>query len=175
MRIGYCFPCRYHNESETATCSKTGCPLMPFPHVAPGEAPAPEQAAPASAPVVPASDAATAPPSSDTRPKPAYPARMSKEGFPATPGTGPSITDTVGTFHNPNPHGLFETPPDPIHPPHYHGDRVMHIIEEFGLDFLDGTILKYLLRAGHKPTSPAIEDYQKAAWYLARKIANLEK
>lgn len=51
----------------------------------------------------------------------------------------------------------------------------MCIIEEFGLDFLDGTILKYLLRAGHKPTSPAIEDYKKAAWYLARKIANLEK
>ncbi len=63
----------------------------------------------------------------------------------------------------------------PINPSHYHGDTVMKIIEDFHLDFLDGTVLKYILRAGQKPGEPAIRDYKKALWYLNRKISNLEK
>jgi hypothetical protein len=63
---------------------------------------------------------------------------------------------------------------DPVNPAHYKGDYVMRVIEDFGLDFLDGTTLKYILRSGRKPDEPAIIDYKKARWYLDRKIQNLE-
>lgn len=50
----------------------------------------------------------------------------------------------------------------------------MRVIEDFDLDFLDGTVVKYMLRSGKKFGSPAIQDYKKALWYLSRKISNLE-
>ena len=68
-----------------------------------------------------------------------------------------------------------KTTPDPVNPAHYQGDYVMRIIEDFGLDFLDGTVIKYMLRAGNKPGEPTTRDYKKARWYLDRKISNLEK
>jgi Protein of unknwon function (DUF3310) len=58
-------------------------------------------------------------------------------------------------------------------PAHYQGDYVMRIIEDFKLDFLSGTVLKYILRAGSKPQEPELRDLQKARWYLDRKISNL--
>ena len=64
---------------------------------------------------------------------------------------------------------------DPINPPHYQGDYVMRIIEDFTLDFLDGQVIKYILRSGRKIGTPAIDDYRKALWYLQRKISNIEK
>lgn len=70
---------------------------------------------------------------------------------------------------------LRPIPPDPINPSHYQGDYVMRIIEDFSLDFLDGQVVKYVLRSGKKDLSPAINDYKKALWYLTRKIKNLEK
>lgn len=67
-------------------------------------------------------------------------------------------------------------PFDPsVAPDHYKGDYVMRVIEDFGLDFLDGQVVKYILRAGAKPGEPKLRDLKKAQWYLARKIANLEK
>jgi hypothetical protein len=63
---------------------------------------------------------------------------------------------------------------DPVKPEHYHGDYVMRIIEDFKLDFLSGTIVKYLLRAGNKPGDSELQDLKKARWYLERKIANAE-
>jgi hypothetical protein len=64
---------------------------------------------------------------------------------------------------------------DPVNPDHYQGDYVMRIIEDFKLDFLSGTIVKYLLRAGKKPGDSYIQDLKKARWYLERKISNMEK
>lgn len=64
---------------------------------------------------------------------------------------------------------------DPVRPAHYQGDYAMRIIEDFNLDFLSGTVVKYLLRAGGKPGDPELQDLRKAHWYLSRKIANLEK
>lgn len=64
---------------------------------------------------------------------------------------------------------------DPVNPAHYHGDYVMRIIENFKLDFLSGTIVKYLLRAGNKPGDSIQQDLLKACWYLDRKIASLEE
>jgi Protein of unknwon function (DUF3310) len=60
-----------------------------------------------------------------------------------------------------------------ITPEYYKGDYVMRIIEDFKLDFLTGTVIKYLLRAGHKGVE--VIDLKKAKWYLERKIGNLEK
>lgn len=62
-----------------------------------------------------------------------------------------------------------------IHPPYYQGDYVMRIIEDFSLDFLDGQVIKYVLRGGHKLNIPELEDLEKALWYLQRKITNLKK
>jgi hypothetical protein len=64
--------------------------------------------------------------------------------------------------------------PDPVNPNHYQGDYVMRIIEDFKLDFLAGTIVKYLLRAGNKPGDSELQDLKKAKWYLERKIKNAE-
>jgi Protein of unknwon function (DUF3310) len=68
-----------------------------------------------------------------------------------------------------------ETPEDPVNPAHYQGDYVMRVIEDFHLDFLKGTVVKYLLRAGSKNQSPELQDLKKARWYLDRKIASMEK
>lgn len=60
---------------------------------------------------------------------------------------------------------------DPVnHPAHYKaGDlEVIDIIEAFGLGFHAGNVVKYVLRAGRK--GPALEDLEKARWYLDRLI-----
>ena len=62
---------------------------------------------------------------------------------------------------------------DPVNPSHYKGDYAMRVIEDFELDFLKGTVIKYLLRAGKKDDE--LQDLQKAEWYLQRKIANLQR
>ena len=61
------------------------------------------------------------------------------------------------------------------HPKHYqskHGVEVIDIIEEFGLGFHLGNVIKYVLRAGHK--SNELEDLEKAKWYLER-VVDLKK
>lgn len=60
---------------------------------------------------------------------------------------------------------------DPVNPTHYKGDYVMRVIEDFGLGFRTGNIVKYILRHGQKAD---IEDLKKARWYLEREIAALE-
>jgi hypothetical protein len=54
---------------------------------------------------------------------------------------------------------------------YYHGDRVMCIMEYFGLDFYTATAVKYILRAGKK-TEERREDLEKALWYLKRKVTH---
>ena len=66
------------------------------------------------------------------------------------------------------------------HPPHYtfgsleaiDAMEAMLTPEEF-IGFYRGTIQKYLWRAGHKGS--ALEDFQKAKWYLDRLIEHLKK
>ena len=48
-------------------------------------------------------------------------------------------------------------------------------IEDWGLDFCLGNVVKYISRAGHKDSNKVVEDLKKAAWYLQRKIDFLEK
>jgi hypothetical protein len=65
------------------------------------------------------------------------------------------------------------------HPAHYGGKdnpyEVIKVIEAWGLDtdFFLATVIKYIPRAGKK--GDALEDLQKARWYLDRKISNMEK
>ena len=66
-------------------------------------------------------------------------------------------------------------------PSHYGGKEnpyeVIKVCEAWGLDF-DAylfNVVKYVARAGKKDTSKELEDLKKAAFYLDRKIKNLEK
>jgi hypothetical protein len=61
------------------------------------------------------------------------------------------------------------------HPAHYGGDtpyEAIKVIEAWGLGFCLGNTVKYIARSPHKGTE--LEDLKKAAWYLARRIAQLE-
>lgn len=59
------------------------------------------------------------------------------------------------------------------HPEHYNahpsGTECIEIVEHFG--FRIGNAMKYLWRAGLKPSSTAVEDLEKARWYLDREIS----
>ncbi len=61
------------------------------------------------------------------------------------------------------------------HPKHYNIGtiEVIDIIEDWKLDFNQGNVLKYMMRAAHKGTP--LEDLKKAAWYLNRLIEQEEK
>lgn len=65
------------------------------------------------------------------------------------------------------------------HPAHYGGaDNVyeaIKVIEAWNLGFCLGNTVKYISRAGKKNAEKEIEDLKKAAWYLARRIEQLEK
>lgn len=56
------------------------------------------------------------------------------------------------------------------HPSHYNVGKieVIDAIEDWELGFSLGNAVKYIARADHK--GKAIEDLQKAAWYLNREI-----
>lgn len=65
---------------------------------------------------------------------------------------------------------------DPVHnPSHYKsgGIEVIDVIEAFELGFRLANVVKYVLRAGRK--GDALEDLEKAAWYLDREIDKLEE
>ena len=64
---------------------------------------------------------------------------------------------------------------DAVHnPPHYKsgGIEVIDVIEAFELGYRLGNVIKYVLRAGRK--GDALEDLQKAAWYLDRQIDKMK-
>lgn len=68
------------------------------------------------------------------------------------------------------------------HPQHYTLGKieVIDFIEDKGLNFNLGNVVKYVARAGHKKSSgksmdaKALEDLKKAQWYLSREIATRE-
>lgn len=65
------------------------------------------------------------------------------------------------------------------HPSHYTNGKieVIDFIEDKGLGFNLGNVVKYVARAGHKKSpgksldAKALEDLKKAAWYLQREIS----
>lgn len=62
------------------------------------------------------------------------------------------------------------------HPLHYGGRdnpyEAIKVIEAWGLDFLLGNTVKYIARCSHKGNE--LEDLEKSAWYLNRKIEQLK-
>lgn len=72
--------------------------------------------------------------------------------------------------------GPAETADDPVdHPRHYtshpSGVEVIQITE--WMNFCLGNAVKYILRAGLK--GDALQDLEKARWYVDREIARLKK
>lgn len=69
-----------------------------------------------------------------------------------------------------------ETKKDNInHPPWYkteYGFEAADVIEAFKLDYLTGSAVKYILRAGKKDDEA--EDIKKAIWFLQRKLKRLQ-
>lgn len=69
------------------------------------------------------------------------------------------------------------------HPQHYTSGKieVIDFIEDKGLNFNLGNVVKYVARAGHKKSSgksvdaKALEDLKKARWYIEREIATRMK
>ena len=61
------------------------------------------------------------------------------------------------------------------HPQHYNTGNyeVIDVIEDWNLGFNTGNAVKYIARHGHK--GEAIQDIDKAIWYLQRHKAVLEK
>lgn len=64
------------------------------------------------------------------------------------------------------------------HPQHYKsasGIECIDVIESLGLGFAAGNAMKYLFRAGVKGgPEQEIEDLKKAAWYIQRRIQQLQ-
>lgn len=63
------------------------------------------------------------------------------------------------------------------HPSHYNQGKieVIDFIEDQKLGFNLGNTVKYVSRAGKKNPDKAVEDLEKAAWYLNREIETLKK
>ena len=61
------------------------------------------------------------------------------------------------------------------HPQHYGGEdnqyEAIKVIEAYNLDFVEGNIIKYLLRYKGKN---GLEDLKKSQWYLNRLIQKVE-
>ena len=90
-----------------------------------------------------------------------------------------SMTDTMNISGK---SGVIKVTSDMVNNPgHYGGEdnnyEVIKVSEAWGLDkdaYLFN-VVKYVARAGKKDKSKEIEDLKKAAFYLDRKIKNLEK
>lgn len=73
---------------------------------------------------------------------------------------------------------LIEETPKPTdkvtNPTHYNTGNieVIDFIEDQGLGFKDGNVVKYVCRFRHKN---GLEDLKKAKWYLERLISEMEK
>tara|TARA_R100000700_G_C3069883_1_gene80598 strand:+ start:312 stop:584 length:273 start_codon:yes stop_codon:yes gene_type:complete len=63
------------------------------------------------------------------------------------------------------------------HPTHYKPDgskyEAIDVIEDWNLGFNDGNAVKYICR--HRFKESAIQDIEKAIWYLQRHLENLKK
>ena len=64
-----------------------------------------------------------------------------------------------------------ETPASMVdHPKHYnmHSIEPIDVIEDWGLNFNLGSVVKYIARSDYK--GAPIEDLEKAVWYLRREV-----
>jgi len=70
---------------------------------------------------------------------------------------------------------LAKLPERVNHPSHYNQGKyeVIDVIQDWGLDFTEGNVVKYVARSKHKENR--VEDLKKARWYLDYLINQLEK
>lgn len=70
---------------------------------------------------------------------------------------------------------LAKLPERVNHPSHYNQGKyeVIDVIQDWGLDFVEGNVVKYVARSKYKDNR--LEDLKKARWYLDYLIQNLEK
>ena len=65
------------------------------------------------------------------------------------------------------------------HPIYYGGAddpyEAIKVIEDWNLGFHLGNTVKYICRAGLKAGNSALQDLEKAAWYLNRKIERIKQ
>ena len=69
------------------------------------------------------------------------------------------------------------------HPSHYNtgGIEAIDVIEAWDLNFNLGSVVKYISRAGKKPSGSLdkdhkqLEDLKKALWYMNREVERLAK
>ena len=66
--------------------------------------------------------------------------------------------------------------PDAINPSHYNSTKIsaFDVIDDWGLDFYVGNVVKYIQRAGKKEGNSELQDLKKAKRYLEKKIELLE-
>lgn len=74
---------------------------------------------------------------------------------------------------------MRQTEDSPIyHPAHYGGGdnpyEAIKVIEAWNLGFCLGNTVKYISRAGKKNDNSELQDLEKAAWYLARRIEQIK-
>ncbi len=65
------------------------------------------------------------------------------------------------------------TTSDPVNSPSHYADskiEVIEAIEEWGLTYHSGNVVKYIARAGEKDPEQHLQDLRKAMWYLRREI-----
>ncbi len=62
-----------------------------------------------------------------------------------------------------------------INPEYYKGSATADYVSAFKLDFDLGNVIKYVSRAGKKYDEKAIEDLEKAKWYLQHAIDKISK
>jgi hypothetical protein len=98
--------------------------------------------------------------------------------------TGGGATATGGTLSSPRQvegcgpgGGLRSGEYDKINPRHYKlhpsGIECIDVIEQ--MPFNVGSAIKYLWRVGLVPDEEPLNDLKKAAWYVSREIARVEK
>lgn len=100
-----------------------------------------------------------------------------KEVFEVTDIDGDIIivSDTHKSLYNVERKNLIKEDEEVNHPDHYNQGKieVIDVIEDWGLNFNEGNIIKYVARAKHKG-NPA-KDLSKALWYIQREITRANK
>ena len=62
------------------------------------------------------------------------------------------------------------------HPEHYNaidGIECIDVVERFNFNL--GNVIKYVWRAGLKPTDSILDDLRKASWYINREIQRINE
>lgn len=62
-----------------------------------------------------------------------------------------------------------------INPEYYKGSAMADYVSDFNLNFDLGNVIKYVSRAGKKYGEKAVEDLEKARWYLNHAIEQFQR